>query len=180
MTILDLVKVIMQLITGDWEGAWQTIQGIFERIWDAILTGGGAQLDSLWALISDFGGDMLRAGGEWVAGLWDGIAGAWSGMIEDVRRKLRELRDLLPFSEPKDSSSPLRNLGRSGEAIVRNIQEGLDSMRLNINQTAAPVAAGAGAGPISIVINVSSGQGGEVGRQVEGGVLAALRQVGLR
>jgi hypothetical protein len=179
-TVLDLIKLAMQIITGDWEGAGETLIGIVERLWNSIKAIVRSQLDSLRAILSDFGGDMLAAGGRLINQLSQGISNAWTGLIENVRARLRQLRDLLPFSEPKDASSPLRNLAASGRALVDNIQTGIDGLRLNIDGPASGLAAsGAGGGPISITINVNGGGDG-VGESVRGGVLSALRQAGLR
>lgn len=35
-TIFDLIKLFTQVVTGDWAGAWQTMQDIVTRIWGAI------------------------------------------------------------------------------------------------------------------------------------------------
>jgi hypothetical protein len=39
---------------------------------------------------------------------------------------MAELTALLPGSEPKDTTSPFRGLGKRGEALIANFQEGID------------------------------------------------------
>lgn len=56
-----------------------------------------------------------------IAALTDGF----SGMKDVVKEHLRPVAALLPFSEPKDSSSPLSGLGASGASILRNIALGM-------------------------------------------------------
>lgn len=61
------------------------------------------------------------------------IGNAIAKGIELAQRALRKvsrkaagaIRDMLPGSEPKDPTSPLRNLGRVGDAIIGNIERGL-------------------------------------------------------
>jgi hypothetical protein len=61
-----------------------------------------------------------------VQAVWDGIKEKWHELVEWFNDKLQELRDKLPFSEPKDKSSPLYGLADSGAAMVEMIQSGID------------------------------------------------------
>jgi hypothetical protein len=63
------------------------------------------------------------------------------------KSKLDDLTSLLPFSEPKDPTSPLRGLAQAGEAIVKNITAGmaaavgqLDAMQTNLALAAQQAA----------------------------------------
>ncbi len=60
-TILDLVTLAMQIITGDWEGAWNTFVGILERTWDSIL-------------------GIVRVGVNGVIRLLNRLIGAWNAL----------------------------------------------------------------------------------------------------
>lgn len=62
-----------------------------------------------------------------VMAVWDGIKAKWHELVDWFDDKLQELRDKLPFSEPKDKSSPLYGLSDSGAAMVEMIQSGIDS-----------------------------------------------------
>jgi hypothetical protein len=118
-----------------------------------------------------------------VDGIWDGMQSAWGGLEEWFYDRLEEMRNMLPFSEPKDPMSPLRNLSQSGEAIVEMIQEGINKAAdwsLPALQMPAGAAAGAAAGgAINITVNVNGGGAG-VGVAARDGVLSALRSAGLR
>jgi len=190
-TIGDLITLVLQLLTGDWEGAGQTILGIVQRLFDTLWTVFTTQLDSLRAIFTNI--DWAGAGEAILNGIQNGIRNAWDGLKSWFRGKLQELTNMLPFSEPRDSSSPLRGLGRSGESLVKNFREGadreMDRLRGSFgnglqslvgNLTVAP-AAGGGGGGISIGnISVYLTNGGvEEGRQAGRGILEELRRRGL-
>ncbi len=104
---------------------------------DNIKTGIGGWVEGAvnWA------GDKLTGVGRAIVdGLKQGISDAWGRLLDWFNHKLDELRDMLPFSEPKDLNSPLRNLSQSGFAIGQMIQSGIDSFGpLHINSLAAPL-----------------------------------------
>jgi len=185
-TILDLITLAMQIITGDWEGAGQTLIGIVTRLWETIKTVFSNQLNSIWTILRDFGSTMANAGRALIESLWQGIRDRFNGLLDGVRQRLQQLRNLLPGSEPKDPRSPLRRLGLAGEAVVENVQVGIDKAQWRIDGAAAGVlgslqAAGAGAlGPVT-VHQVFNGrvEAAEAERATETGVLHALRQAGL-
>lgn len=57
-TVMDVITLALQLLTGDWEGAWGTVLGIVERVWETINTVVGNQLGSLQTLWDSFGGTL--------------------------------------------------------------------------------------------------------------------------
>lgn len=146
--ISGIVSFVLSALEGDWEGAHDTLlntssdfvlnlinvitkgldfiasffgtsmQGILELWqgnWDMLVTIAG----KIPGLVANVGGAIVRA-------IRDGFNAAWSGFISDAQAKLNEFRDMLPFSEPKDHSSPLFGLGKSGNAIVDAIQTGIN------------------------------------------------------
>ena len=102
-------------------------------------------------------------------------------LIEKTKEKLTELRNLLPFSEPKDPSSPLRGLARSGEAIVGQIQTGINRASLDLGAALGGAGARAGGGPVLVYQTINSGgeiDGGVVRRASRDGVVDAMRRSG--
>lgn len=90
---------------------------------------------------------------------------------------------MLPFSEPKDPSSPLRGLAKAGEAIVDQVRTGIDrAADWSLPDLRMPQAVGAGgSAPMTITINISGVADAEgAGRASRDGVLAALRAKGVR
>lgn len=177
-TILDIVTVILQVLTGDFEGAGRTLEGIVSRWWEFFQSAFEAIRRTITSI------DWGNVGRAVVDGIWDGMRSAWGGMQDWFSDQLQGMRDMLPFSEPRDPASPLRGLTRSGEAIVGMIQEGINSAAAwTLPALAGPEVAGAGAGtaPISITINIGGAQdANSVGLASRDGVLSALRAAGLR
>lgn len=83
--------------------------------------------------ISGYYDTFKTAGSSLISNLSGGILGAFDSLIEDAKTKLGALRDLLPGSEPRDPSSPLRGLAKRGAALVQNLQDGINSGSLSIN-----------------------------------------------
>lgn len=180
-TLLDIITVALQLLTGDFEGAGETLQGILERWYDFFH-------DAILAIVNGVRDwfasiDWAAVGRAMVDGIWRGMQAAWSGLENWFWDRLDELRDMLPFSEPKDPDSPLRGLRESGAAIVEMLQTGI----AEAGQLLAPsldlrgAAAGGGGGALSVTINVyGAGDAAGAGRAARDGVLDALRSVGWR
>jgi phage-related protein len=135
----DGVKTELSLawdaIKGRVQDAWDGIKGTIASAWDTIKSSVSDKVSELVGLITDLPGKVVGVGAAIVQTIWDGIKGKWDQLVHWFSDQLQRLRDQLPFSEPKDTSSPLYGLGRSGEAIVTMIQQGIGR--------AAPLAVGA-------------------------------------
>lgn len=75
--LLDVIKIGMQLITGDWSGAWDTLGGMLERSWNAYGVILGAAWDALYAVIDDGSGGALTKIKTWLDDTSAAISGAW-------------------------------------------------------------------------------------------------------
>lgn len=163
-TAVDNVKTILSLawdaIKGKVESAWDGIKSAITGAWDNIKSGVSGKIDELKHTIENLPNGLYDVGVAVVQAIWDGIKAKWQELVDWFNKKLQELKDKLPFSEPKDSSSPLRGLNKAGESIVRNIQQGI--------QQAAPLAVGA---PL-VGRSGTGGRGGSIGN------LAALGAAG--
>jgi hypothetical protein len=70
--------------------------------------------------------NLAVAGAAITANIASGMASRWlTGLLPGFVVNLLSLRNLLPGSEPKDTSSPLYGLSDAGSAIVDNIWQGL-------------------------------------------------------
>lgn len=142
-------------------------------------------------MISDSLSALGDAGANIATAVWDGIKGEWWRVDSWFRQKLAELRNLLPFSEPKDPTSPLRGLVRSGESIVEMLQVGIDRASLSMDPfanrllpapTSLPSTAAAPANNITFNVEVTiEGDADEedVRNGVNLGIADAMRQQGL-
>lgn len=107
------------------EGAWNDIKTKAETAWSGIKGAIQGAVDGLVSIIEGLPNQVAGVGEAVVQAIWDGIAARWSELVDWFNSKLQDLKDQLPFSEPKDSSSPLYGLAKSGAAIVRNLSMGV-------------------------------------------------------
>ena len=185
-TIGDIITLALQLLTGDWEGAWGTLEGIFTRIWETLKGVVSTQLDSLKTLFTSI--DWGAVGSAIIEGVKSGISTGWNALLQWFPDRLSELRNMLPFSEPKDSSSPLRGLGKSGAALITNFKTGMDeefaNLSGNFSAGLSQLAGGlqtqaATSNSMSITVNVSGKDATyEGGRAVAAGINDELRARG--
>jgi hypothetical protein len=188
-TILNIVQVALQLLTGDFDGAGDTLENIlndwrifFERIIKGIVNG-----IRQWFSEVDWG----SVGRNILEGIAAGLR-AGGGFIADVARQAAETAKQ-SFLNLWDIHSPSRvaaaeigvpfaqGIGvgiRNGlAAITADVNTGLNSLMGGIQ---TPAATGAGGGMINITINVSGGDASGAGLAARDGVLSALRSAGLR
>lgn len=117
--IATIIKTTMQIITGDWSGAFETMKsGALDQL--------GFMVDGIMNFVNTF----KNAGAAIIDGLWQGISGAFSGLTGNFKGLLGGLRNMLPFSPPKDKSSPLFGIERNGigEQIAKGIVGGQDDV----------------------------------------------------
>jgi hypothetical protein len=57
--------------------------------------------------------------------LIDGFTSKISDLVNTVKGAVEKVTNLLPGSEPKDPTSPLRGLGKRGEALLGNFRDGI-------------------------------------------------------
>ncbi len=123
--IQGVLRATLQVLQGDWRGAWETIKSTVSSVLENIkgIIQGGVQ--AFAGIIRAVGPSLSAAGTAIVNMLKSGISNAWGSLTSFFSGKLQELRNLLPFSEPRDAASPLRGLAKAGESILRNVAEGI-------------------------------------------------------
>lgn len=99
-------------------------------------------INNTLGVINSLATAFYNAGRALVSALARGIADAAGAVIDQARNLAQRVRDILPFSEPKDRSSPLRGLADSGEAIVANLARGIANAGPMLADTLARAAAG--------------------------------------
>lgn len=189
-----------------WSKYWEDWGKIWTLATGGILTGVGTWFTDLdtkfrnWIAgtqkaMSDFfrgfGDSFRNAGKAATDGFFDGLKSGWVAIDTWFKDKLQAMKNLLPFSEPKDPSSPLRDLGKSGESMINMIHEGMQRATSDFNSTVSglstPAMSMAGGttsttnlGGISVSVNVTgTGQVSDVRVAAETGVLSALRAAGV-
>jgi len=190
-TIGDLITLALQVLTGDWEGAWGTMQGIVGRIWEAIQTVIGNQLDSLRTAITSI--DWAELGRNIMQGVADGISNGAQNIVnaaEDAaQRALEAAKSWLGIGSPSkvaadDIGEPFaQGVGIGAMRGLRDLAGKIDTGLAAVMGDLAmpqPVMAGAGGrAPITINITLQGSATYEDGRKVGKGVLDELRSRGL-
>lgn len=103
---------------------------------DANVAAGGldATAKSVGALDDAMGNAAANAGAHGAAiaaNLGSALDAGMGPLIANFQGRLQDLRNALPGSEPADTSSPLFGLSETGEAIVNNITDGINSAASN-------------------------------------------------
>lgn len=130
-------------ITGAVTGALNFVKGlvgdfldvgrsIVNKIGDGISAAAGAIRSAVSSVVhrgldavTDLAGTFRNAGEAIVNAIKDGILSAANAVYDAVKSVVQKAKNLLPGSEPKDPQSPLRRLGKSGQAIVENLAAGI-------------------------------------------------------
>jgi len=188
-TLLDLVTVALQLLTGDWEGAGETLEGIVSRWWLFIREA----FEAIWDTILDWYNsiDWLQLGRDIIQGIANGILGA-AGLVHDaimdaVGGSIDNLKRWLGIASPSQRAAD--EIGApTAEGIAAGFRSSLEALQVDMAgglaalmgglAPAAPTTAGsvAGGGMMNVTINVyGADQSG-----AKAGVLDALRSVGWR
>lgn len=182
--LLQTVKLFLQILTGDWEGAGQTLQSIIRTLWDGIKEIFRLQLDSIRTLFTDI--DWESIGRNIIDGIANGIRNA-GGFLADAARDAAQraydaARAMLRINSPSEKAAEgigkpfVQGIEEGIRTSLGELQYGLDLGLGGLFNSLQPATATAGA-PISIVVNVNGDSG--TGQAARSGVLSALRQAGL-
>jgi hypothetical protein len=132
-----IVNTVLAVIRGDWdaaaEGIGQTVDGLMAQVQLLFRTGMGLlegivgpPIDAVVGFFTDMPERVKDVGKNIVKAVEDGFRQAWDDFMKLATDSLDAFRNLWPFSEPRDSSSPLYGLGKSGAAIIEMVQAGID------------------------------------------------------
>lgn len=149
------IDSLLTLFTGrDWTGTGSSlisnVQSGVTVTWNTFIAYMGELIPGIATLFSNI--NLDKVGEAIVEAIKAGIANKWGEFTSWFKLKLSELTGLLPFSEPKDSSSPLRNLGKSGKSFVSNWWEGAEKEFGSLKGSLA-----AGLGNIASTLNMPQG-----------------------
>lgn len=122
VAILD--RLSLGLISGlvNFQIGWI---GIMQWIRDQLPGSEPADVTSPLYGLSDAGEAILDM-------VWSGLKTKWLEVSTWWTEKMQWLRDMLPFSEPRNPDSPLAGLKESGKAILNQIQLGMDTVDLRL------------------------------------------------
>jgi hypothetical protein len=208
MRIAELVRWLGRVIAGliDWLATeapriglnlWQKFAAALQIWVDHMATSLPEWISELVAwgseLLSSFSQGLLDNAPVWLEKLTEvgkaivlklqgGIKEIWPWLIEWFKSKLAELADMFPWSEPKDRSSPLRNLAGAGRALAENFASGIDfaPMRRALVGELAKTQRVLAAGGVGGTTSISQQFGDLVFPNVRGGrdALGVRREIG--
>jgi phage-related protein len=185
-TVMDIVQAILQIITGDFSGAGDTLGGIMDRwrerilgAWAAITTG----IQDWWNNI-DWGG----LGKSMLDGIAAGITGAIGIAVQAMQDAGRAILDSIKgFFGIRSPSQVMAD--EVGKPLVEGLLGGFQQALGVAGQINGALFGGIGSflgiqpggGAVTITINNYGVNGAEaVGAAAADGVLAGLRQAGVR
>ncbi len=188
-TIIDIVTLALQLLTGDWEAAGQTLQGILGR-WQQFFTSAiTAIIDGIRNAFAsvDWGG----IGQGIIEGIADGLRNA-AGWLRDAAwdaamAALDAARGALGIHSPSAVAAAqmgvafAQGIGVGMERAIDGVTRSIDGMLAGmVGGLSAPAMAQAGAS-VSVTQQFYGQVDGPTVRQAsQDGMLAALRAAGLR
>lgn len=123
VTIAELFQILapgMRIVLFQFNlllGVINRVLGVFRRVADAM----GDLLGAARGMIGRF----FNAGKEMILALGRGMLSVATTPLRIAKDVIGGVADILPGSEPKDPSSPLRRLDKRGEAMIANVARGI-------------------------------------------------------
>ena len=99
------------------------MKGIVTGAFNGVRAAFSSGMSNALSTVTNFFGSFKSAGANIVGNIAKGITGAIGKVTGAVKGVLKAARNLLPFSPPKDKSSPMVGLEKNG--IVGNIAQGI-------------------------------------------------------
>lgn len=112
-------------IKGTFTTIFNSLKGIVSNAFSAVKGAVKGGMNTAWNVIKGFFGKFKSAGKNIIGNLVSGITSKVDNVKNAVGNVLSAARNLLPFSPPKDKSSPMVGLEKNG--IVDNIAQGIMS-----------------------------------------------------
>lgn len=191
-TVLNTIQIGLQILTGDWEGAGQTLQGIIQdwkstitRLFTEIVNG----IVNIWRSI-DWGG----IGRAIIEGIGTGLRNAGGWLADQARNAAQSALDaakgLLGISSPSKVAADeigepfAEGIGEGMRNAMRGVTAQMDAVLSGMVGALEPAGSAAmgGGAPISITLSQyfqGNASPSEVRIASSDGVLAGLRSAGL-
>ncbi len=137
--VLDVLKLGMQVITGDWSGAWDTVTSAFARKvgqWGTIF---GAATDAILVIVDDATGGAITTVQEWmtdtaqaiaegmdavsdtVSAGWNAVKGFIPGVLNGIRSAILAVWNLIPEDIRTDLQKIAMAIVTNGATWMTNI-----------------------------------------------------------
>jgi phage-related protein len=120
--IKGIINVIIKVIKGDWEGAWNSIKETVSKVFNNIKE-----------FITGLKTKFMEAGKGLINAVIDGVKNAGKGLVDAFKGLMKKVRDFLPFSPAKEG--PLSDLDKLDFAgpISDSIKSGAPDVQAQLN-----------------------------------------------
>lgn len=150
--VLSVVRAGMQILNGDWSGAWQTLGDMLERTGERLMTIVGAAFDAIFAIVDDATGGMLTSIGNWMSSTgdsigsgmqsilgfftdgWNAIDSFLSGIMQTILQTITGVWDLIPEDIRTDLETIYNAIVERGAAWVSSLIETGQAMWTGLSQ----------------------------------------------
>lgn len=118
--IQAVLSVIKAIWTGNWDAVKSTVSNIFSQIvstvrsrMSSVRNAVSQGMQNALNAVTGFFGRFKQAGSNLIGNIADGIRGAVGKVTGAISGVLSKARNMLPFSPPKDKSSPIADVHKS-------------------------------------------------------------------
>lgn len=197
----DVIRLAMQAINGDWEGALETLGRIDERAAEARLRKMEAHAALTEALFGDMARSITTTLEQWWTSLtdaasagmtaistaistgWDAVSSAVSSILPTIQQAIMAVWDQLPADIQADLALIGNHIVSSGSEWVSSITTAgasmLSAIQASLNQSVAAVTTWAGSflAPITGLVGTASSAATSVGDGILSAIQAKLNAV---
>lgn len=129
--VLDIIKIVMSLITGHWDKAWNALVDAISRI----LGGVGRIIGNILGGIGDIFSDMAKNAVKWGEGLINGFIDGINNMAHKVKDAahdvVKAVKDFLGFKSPSKEGEG-RHIVEWGANMIGGFMDGVRSQLPNL------------------------------------------------
>lgn len=169
--VRDTISNVSEQIKSKWNEIWTAVANKVREKFNEVVTNVRNGIRRAYNTITNWFGRFRTAGSNIVSNIADGIRGAVDKVTGAIKGVLKSARDLLPFSPPKDKSSPLVDIHKNG--IVEQIAKGITNNAGDLERAASSALYGVQSALNAQSLNASLGLDSALARantQVNGNV----------
>lgn len=148
--IESIITGVLNIIAGIFNTTLSEIGANVSTAFNQIVADVTTAINSAVGIIQGMPAQVVGVGAAVVDTIWSGLKAQWGQLESWFTAQLEALRNKLPFSEPKDSSSPLFGLSKAGASIIDQIAIGMQAN----GDLLADTMAQAGSGVTAALTNV--------------------------
>lgn len=137
--IAEIIQLFLNVLTGNWTGAWENIKNIFKASWNGIIN----VLKGLIKIITDLFTGMITAALDWGKNLMSsfirGIKSMFGSLRDTVKAGVETVKDFLGFESPT-KKGPGRFVEEWGGNMLDAFMDGMKSRLPDLRAAVAGVA----------------------------------------